>query len=142
MSPRDLLRFRHRGSPFSRGPECSGEPLQHPRCNAERCRTRATGERRVQKDALFGPGAPFLRRMPAARGPTVLDALGKTADGRSIWKMPILRGLTPREAIQLLEGHPFHLEVQGSGFVRSQTPEEGKPVTDGDTIRLTLFETP
>ncbi len=65
---------------------------------------------------------------------------GSSVGGHFLWKMPPLRGLTPREAIQVLSGHSFHLEVHGTGVVASQNPEPGRLLADGDTVRLTLVE--
>jgi hypothetical protein len=52
----------------------------------------------------------------------------------------VLAGLTPREAIQALKGHRFKLELHGAGVVQSQSPEPGKPLPDGGSIRLNLGE--
>ncbi|MCM2324692.1 MAG: transpeptidase family protein, partial [Oligoflexia bacterium] len=65
---------------------------------------------------------------------------GSGPSGRFLWKMPSLLGLAPREAIQVLEGHHFQVEIQGAGVIHAQSPGEGKVVADGDTIRLTLSE--
>lgn len=72
--------------------------------------------------------------------PVPLRWQGTTATGGFLWKMPPLRGLTPREAIQVLSGHHFSLEVHGSGVVATQSPESGRLLADGDTVRLTLVE--
>lgn len=56
------------------------------------------------------------------------------------WKMPQLRGLTPREALQALKGHAFEVEIRGSGLIRQQIPEPGKTLAEGDTIKLSLGE--
>lgn len=65
---------------------------------------------------------------------------GSSGNGRFLWKMPSLRGLTPREAIQALKGHHFQLEIHGQGLITTQSPEEGKVLVDGDTVKLTLAE--
>ncbi len=65
---------------------------------------------------------------------------GTTHDGRFIWTMPALEGLTPREAIQKLKGHALKIEIKGVGLVRSQHPEAGKPIADMQTVRLSLNE--
>ena len=54
--------------------------------------------------------------------------------------MPSLRGLTPREALDRIQGHRFEVELVGAGVVLSQIPLAGKPVAEGDTIRLVLSE--
>lgn len=56
------------------------------------------------------------------------------------WKMPGLTGLTAREAIRALQGHRFNLELQGSGLVRGQIPDQGKLIADNANIRLILGE--
>lgn len=65
---------------------------------------------------------------------------GHGMNGKFLWKMPSLKGLTPREAIQVLKDHHFTVELKGSGLVRSQFPEPGKVLADGDTIKLQLQE--
>ena len=69
-----------------------------------------------------------------------LEWNGNSAEGGYLWTMPSLTGLSVREAIRTLEGHPFHMEVHGVGIVQSQYPPEGKSVADGETIKLTLAE--
>lgn len=56
------------------------------------------------------------------------------------WVMPSLRGMTPREAMKVLYGHRFRLELQGSGVISSQFPEPGNNLAEGDMIRLFLSE--
>jgi len=56
------------------------------------------------------------------------------------WVMPELKGFTPRETLKLLQGHRFHWVVVGNGVVFNQTPEPGKVLIEGDTIRLVLSE--
>jgi cell division protein FtsI (penicillin-binding protein 3) len=65
---------------------------------------------------------------------------GVTPAGATVWRMPELRGLTPREAIELLQGHRFRLELHGAGVVRGQAPEGGRALAEGDAVRLTLGE--
>ncbi len=69
-----------------------------------------------------------------------LMAIGSHPDGKLIWKMPALKGLTPREAMRLLGGHTFQVEVHGVGIIKSQSPEDGKSLAEGETIRLNLAE--
>ena len=62
-----------------------------------------------------------------------------TVDENGIrWKVPALVGLTAREALQSLMGHGFEVEMSGQGFVKSQWPEAGKAVANGETVRLVL----
>lgn len=72
--------------------------------------------------------------------PGTLQWQGATATGATIWKMPSLRGMSAREAIEVLGDHAFKMEVHGDGVVKAQIPDEGKPLTDGETVRLTLGE--
>ncbi|MGZ3708868.1 MAG: penicillin-binding transpeptidase domain-containing protein, partial [Bdellovibrionota bacterium] len=77
---------------------------------------------------------------PAALEPAKLDWQGSTGSGALVWKMPSLKGLTPREAMVVLKGHPFQVEVRGSGLISTQVPEEGRAVADGEIVRLGLSE--
>ncbi len=63
---------------------------------------------------------------------------GTSADGMFQWQMPSLKKLTLREALRVLQGHPFHLEAHGTGIIRSQIPEAGQVIEDGATVRLQL----
>jgi cell division protein FtsI (penicillin-binding protein 3) len=56
------------------------------------------------------------------------------------WVMPSLKGLSPREILNILRGHRFHLEMQGVGVVTTQSPDPGKTVAEGNLIRLILSE--
>lgn len=70
--------------------------------------------------------------------PEALDWQGTNALGTMVWKMPSLHGLTAREAMEVLQGHQFKLEVLGDGVVKSQSPEEGKQLSEGELVRLSL----
>ncbi len=83
-------------------------------------------------DAVSGAGASEGDAEAALRWD------GSTPDGSPLWKMPDLRGLTAREAIQVLKGHRFKLEVHGAGVVKSQLPQEGKTLAEGDLVKLNL----
>lgn len=54
--------------------------------------------------------------------------------------MPLLKGLTPREVIRVIQGHHFQLEISGIGVVSNQWPNPGKSIAEGDIIRLILSE--
>lgn len=90
----------------------------------------------AQAIRIAHPGAPAQPEPETAP----LKLHGAAAAGKYLWKMPDLRGLTPREAIQVLKGHKFHVELQGSGVIHSQSPEAGKVITEGETIRMMLSE--
>jgi membrane peptidoglycan carboxypeptidase len=91
----------------------------------------------TQAKAVAAPtGAPEV----TAAQPASLQWSGTTPAGAMIWKMPALHGLTAREVTEVLAGHTFKLEVHGDGIVRSQVPEEGRPLAEGEVIRLNLGE--
>jgi len=75
---------------------------------------------------------------PLAPKPVNLQWQGTTPAGAMVWTMPPLDGMTTREAMEVLQGHTFKLEVHGDGVIRKQTPEAGRPLADGETIRLSL----
>lgn len=60
--------------------------------------------------------------------------------GNTGFIMPILKGLTPREVIRVVQGHHFQLEISGTGVVLNQSPNPGKSIAEGDLIRLFLSE--
>lgn len=69
-----------------------------------------------------------------------LQWAGTDPSGALTWNMPSFKGVTPREAIQVLQGHRFQLEVRGVGVVQHQSPEAGKPLSEGGSIHLQLGE--
>jgi len=84
--------------------------------------------------------AKSLQDLPSVPHSGELQWTGMTDDGIPIWTMPSLIGLTVREATRALQGHRFQLELHGAGVIQSQSPQEGQPVSDRQTIRLTLLE--
>jgi hypothetical protein len=56
------------------------------------------------------------------------------------WIMPSLQGLSPRESLQILKGHQFQIEISGMGVITRQTPEAGKTINEGASVRLSLTE--
>ncbi len=80
--------------------------------------------------------------VPPTLSAAVLDlkAEGTNSTGETMWSMPTLVGLTPREALRVLQGHRFQVEVHGIGVIQAQHPEEGKPLMEGERIKLTLKE--
>jgi cell division protein FtsI (penicillin-binding protein 3) len=58
----------------------------------------------------------------------------------SQWRMPELAGLTSREALRIVGGRKFKLEIRGAGVVIKQTPEAGEWVAQGTKIRVELGE--
>ncbi len=60
------------------------------------------------------------------------------SDATAEWTMPSLIGLTAREALQVLQGRPNGVEMEGRGVVRSQKPDPGIQVAGRSTIRLRL----
>jgi cell division protein FtsI (penicillin-binding protein 3) len=96
-------------------------------------------------DSGSGSKARLDPHQPAGQVLSV-SALGKlelassATEKHPVWKMPVLRGLTPREVVDVLEGHSLHLDVKGVGFVRMQSPEAGREIAEGGTVKLTLGE--
>jgi cell division protein FtsI (penicillin-binding protein 3) len=65
---------------------------------------------------------------------------GTSPDGSVQYRMPDLGGMTAREALRTLTGHPFRVELHGSGVVKSQSPDEGKPISENAIVHLHLSE--
>lgn len=76
--------------------------------------------------------APMMKIEPSSK----LELQGTAPDGRLVFKMPDLRGLTIREALQTLQGYSFHIDAGGNGWLKSQSPEPGTKVSENDRIRL------
>ena len=55
---------------------------------------------------------------PETATESTLHWQGPTPSGRTIWFMPSLKGLTPREALHSLQGHHFQFEMRGVGMIR------------------------
>lgn len=68
-------------------------------------------------------------------GRIALPALAPASVGEL---MPDLRGLPKRSITALLERDDISVEIEGDGWVVSQEPAPGEPVTEGMTIRLRL----
>jgi cell division protein FtsI (penicillin-binding protein 3) len=75
-----------------------------------------------------------------AEEPSGLRLQGNDSKGKMVWIMPALKGLTAREALRAMQGHDLKMEVRGNGIVRGQFPEEGKPLTEGETVKVSLGE--
>ncbi len=71
----------------------------------------------------------------AQAAPQVVEEVPKT-EGVA----PPLQGLTLREIFRALGNHHYQWEVMGSGVVKTQIPEPGKPLLEGATVRLILSE--
>lgn len=65
-----------------------------------------------------------------------LELQGSAPDGRLVFKMPEMRGLTIREALKTLQGYSFQVDVAGSGWLKTQSPEPGTRVSENERIRL------
>ena len=72
----------------------------------------------------------------ALPSPAKVELQGSSPDGKLVFKMPELRGLTIREALQSLQGYSFKIDSSGSGWLKHQNPEPGTKVSENDTIRL------
>jgi cell division protein FtsI (penicillin-binding protein 3) len=68
--------------------------------------------------------------------PSKLELQGSAPDGKLVFKMPELRGMTIREALSTLQGYTFQIDVAGSGWLKTQVPEPGTKVSESDRIRL------
>jgi cell division protein FtsI (penicillin-binding protein 3) len=93
----------------------------------------------IAKASTSALAAPQGTSAPIAAAQKLELANGAT-DAHPIWKMPTLKGLTPREVVEALEGHSLNLEMKGVGLVRAQAPEPGQTISEGETVRLTLSE--
>jgi cell division protein FtsI (penicillin-binding protein 3) len=76
---------------------------------------------------------------PVADDPK-LEWNGVSPKGELTWKMPELAGLTPREAMVLLKGRKFQIEIRGTGLVKTQYPEAGRSLAEGTAVKLQLAE--
>ncbi len=70
--------------------------------------------------------------------PEALELLGTTPQGKKVWKMPSLRGLTVQEASQLFEDAKISIRTQGAGVVEEQSPSVEHKLTEGETVSLKL----
>lgn len=52
--------------------------------------------------------------------------------------VPSVLGLGIREAVVTLEKAGYNVHVQGSGYVRQQTPAAGEPVARGTRVTLSM----
>ena len=84
--------------------------------------------------AVAQPQADVIQTAQAAPSLSLPEPL----DPQAAWKMPPLKGLTPREAIEALEGHDLKLEIKGEGLIRGQIPEEGRTIHGGEVVHLEL----
>lgn len=56
-----------------------------------------------------------------------------------IWKMPLLTGLTAREALEVFEGYPVEFQLKGFGVISEQEPKEGVLIKRNDKVSLKLI---
>lgn len=91
----------------------------------------ATTKSALLKITQSHPAPPSAETMP-----TKLELQGSAPDGKLVFKMPELRGMTIREALSTLQGYPFQVDVAGSGWLKNQSPEPGAKVSETDRIRL------
>ncbi len=76
--------------------------------------------------------------IPAPEAAKRIEIFSSSTEGKTYWKMPDLRQLTAREALNSLKGHDFKVEISGSGLVGSQSPAPDSKIAEGDSIRLRL----
>lgn len=77
---------------------------------------------------------------PVTVVPEKIELLHPGADGKMVWAMPQLQGLTLREALNVLKGNQFDLQVHGNGTIKKQWPESGRTINEGDRIELRLSD--
>lgn len=68
--------------------------------------------------------------------PAKLELQGTAPNGKLVFTMPDLRGMTIREALTTLQGGTFQVDVNGGGWLKTQVPEPGTKVGEFDRIRL------
>jgi beta-lactam-binding protein with PASTA domain len=56
------------------------------------------------------------------------------------WIMPDLSGLSAKEALDVLKGHPFQIELKGMGVISSQSPLAGQRLSKRSRVRLVFSE--
>ena len=105
-------------------------------------RVLANSKAALQKDQIktHQAKAQLVTELEPTKADLNLHWMASAPNGDFIWKMPSLKGLTPREAIRALQGHRFAMEIKGTGIIRSQFPEEGKALAEGQTVKLSLAE--
>lgn len=80
-------------------------------------------------------GEDKVRSVAAAPTPPPPTELAKADD---YWLMPDLNGLTAREVMDLFSGKELQLQIKGSGLVKTQRPQSGSLLKQGDTISVRL----
>ncbi|RYZ72185.1 MAG: PASTA domain-containing protein [Proteobacteria bacterium] len=71
--------------------------------------------------------------------PTVpLELLGTSPQGKKVWRMPSLRGLTVQEASALFDDTRVTIRTQGAGVIEDQTPNAEQKLIEGETVSLRL----
>lgn len=115
----------------------SNKPAAHPGVSRTAAALAKLG---ILTDALRASSARSLASAPVIV-PSELHWQGLNTSGHAVWTMPSLKGLTPREALQALQGHHFQIEMRGVGLIRTQAPAEGAPLAEGETVKVLLGET-
>ncbi len=68
-----------------------------------------------------------------------LQWVDRDENGKSVWRLPSLEGLSIREALRVFESRDFDVEVRGVGtVVGRQSPEAGEVLQEKATVKLTL----
>jgi membrane peptidoglycan carboxypeptidase len=86
-----------------------------------------------RKPVVSEPPPVLAEEKPMGPAP----ASGFEENGSS-WRVPSLVGLTPREALRVMEGKPIEPRLTGFGLVRSQFPAAGSLINEGQTLSLQL----
>jgi cell division protein FtsI (penicillin-binding protein 3) len=75
---------------------------------------------------------------PSPVGVPALEWQGLTTGGDAIYRMPDLSGLDAIEVLHVLQGHRFQMELKGTGIAKTQSPEAGRPIAEGEKVRIGL----
>ncbi|MBD5271108.1 MAG: transpeptidase family protein [Bacteroides sp.] len=108
---------------------------------------------------MLGNSSDYNGESPSDEGPTFFARQGsdpyralrrpfslpnyRTVQGHDIAsaksrRVPDVRGLSARDAIEILETRGYDVTIKGSGFVRSMDPVAGSIIDPGHTVNLTL----
>jgi cell division protein FtsI (penicillin-binding protein 3) len=105
----------------------------------EKSRKPSQAELAAMKTPLSGRERLELSQAAAIAAPK-LELQGSAPDGKLVFRMPDLRGLTIREALQTLQGYSFDIDANGNGWLKTQSPEPGAKVAERARIRLRFEE--
>lgn len=76
--------------------------------------------------------------IPTLGLPENIEYLGDGPDGKKVWKMPNLKGVTLTEALDSLSGTSLKIKALGNGTIVEQTPAAGEKVKESELVQLKL----